>query len=158
VRLGTTSRARWRRRRRRIGGTGIAAPVVGALLAVAAAGCTSVRSDLGTSDSSCYLALPTATKAVHGHGHLAGVHRYTLATLRKNAAGLYSQLDTADRPSQVVCVVAFKGRFTADSVSDAHGRSSGSLAAVVTTEPGNHLLGTVIFTRPPIRFGHSHIG
>jgi hypothetical protein len=151
-------RARWRRRRRRIGGSVVAGPVVGALLVVAAASCTSVRSDLGTSDSSCYLALPTATKAVHGHGHLAGVHRYTLATLRKNAPGIYGPLDTADHSSQVVCVVAFKGQFSAASVSDPHGRSSGSLAAVVTTEPGNHLLGTVIFTRPPIRFGHSHIG
>ena len=146
-------RARWLRRRVRVAGT-----VVGTLLAVAAAGCTSVRSDLGTSDSSCYLALPTATKAVGGHGHLAGVHRYTLATLRKEAPGLYGQLDTADHPSQVVCVVAFKGRFTAASVSEPRGRSSGSSAVVVTTEPGNHLLRTVIFPRPPIRFGHSHIG
>ncbi len=105
-------RARWRRRRRRIGGSVVAGPVVGALLVVAAASCTSVRSDLGTSDSSCYLALPTATKAVHGHGHLAGVHRYTLATLRKNAPGIYGPLDTADHSSQVVCVVAFKGQFS----------------------------------------------
>jgi hypothetical protein len=29
---------------------------------------------------------------------------------------------------------------------------------VVTTTPGNHLLGTVIFRRAPLHFGHSHAG
>ncbi len=144
-----------RRLRARVGGTAVCALLA---IAVTVAGCSSVRNDLGTSDSSCFLALPTATKAVHTHGRMVGVHRYTLATLRKKAPGLYRQLDTADHPSQVVCVVAFEGRFAAASVSDPHGRSSGSLAVVVTATPGNHLLGTVIFTHPPIRFGHSHIG
>ncbi len=44
------------------------------------------------------------------------------------------------------------------SVSDARGRSSGHLAVVVSTTPGNHLLGTVIFTKAPLHFGHSHVG
>jgi hypothetical protein len=151
VNLATKGRAPWLRGR--LGG-----PVLSALMVLAAAGCTSVRSDLGTSDSSCFLALPAATKAVGAHGHLVGVHRYTLATLRKKAPGLYRQLSTADHPSQVVCVVAFEGPFTSASVSNPHGRSSGSVAVVVTTAQGNHLLATVIFKRLPIRFGHSHIG
>jgi hypothetical protein len=151
VRPATKGRAWWVRPRP-------AGRAVSALLFIAAAGCTSVRSDLGTSDSSCFVALPTATKAVGAHGHMVGVHRDTLATLRKKAPGLYRQLDTADHASQVVCVVAFEGRFSAASVSDPHGRSSGSSAVVVTTASGSRLLGTVIFTRLPIRFGHSHIG
>ena len=50
------------------------------------------------------------------------------------------------------------GNFTAASVSDPRGRSSGKLAVVVSTTPGNHLLGTVIFTKAPLHFGHSHAG
>jgi hypothetical protein len=124
---------------------------------VAVSGCTTVRSDLGTSDSSCYLALPSAAEAVHAHGHMVGVHRDTLATLRRRAPGLYRQLDTTDHLSQVVCVVAFTGQFTKASVSDPHGRPTGRLAVVVTATPGNHLLGTVIFKRLPLGFSHPHI-
>ena len=48
--------------------------------------------------------------------------------------------------------------FTAQSVTAPHGQASGRWAVVVSTTPGNHLLGTVIFTRPPLHFGHSHVG
>jgi hypothetical protein len=128
-----------------------------ALIAGLLAGCTTARSNLGTSDSSCYLALPTATNAVNGHGHLFGVRRYTLSALRKQAPHLVQDLDTKKPGSQSVCVIAFTGKFTAGSVSDPRGRASGHLAVAVSTTPGNHLLGTVIFTRTPLHFGHSHL-
>jgi hypothetical protein len=112
-----------------------------ALMAGFLAGCTTARSNLGTSDSSCYLALPTATKAVNGHGHLFGVRRYTLSALRKQAPHLVQDLDTKKPGSQSVCVIGF----------------TGDLAVAVSTTPGNHLLGTVIFTRTPLHFGHSHL-
>jgi hypothetical protein len=122
------------------------------------AGCTTARSNLGTSDSSCYLALPTATKAIGSHGHLLGVQRDSLATLRKQAPHLLQDLATTAPASETVCLIAFTGKFTAGSVSDPRGRSSGQLAVVVSTTPGNHLLGTVIFTKAPLHFGHSHAG
>jgi hypothetical protein len=128
------------------------------LLAGVLAGCTTARSSLGTSDSSCYLALPTATKATGSDGHLLGVQRDSLAALRKQAPHLLRDLATKKPGSQSVCVIAFTGKFTAGSVSDSRGRASGRLAVVVTTTPGNHVLGTVIFKRAPLHFGHSHAG
>jgi hypothetical protein len=127
------------------------------LLASVLAGCTSARSGLGTSDSSCYLALPTATKAVENHGRLLGVHLFTLTALEHKAPHLFQKLATR-ASSQRVCVIAFEGHFDTSSVSAPLGRPSGRLAVVVSTIPANHLLGTVIFTRPPLHFGHPHIG
>jgi hypothetical protein len=134
----------------------IGAVVACALVGTALAGCTAARSNLGTSDSSCYAALPAATKAVHSHGRLYGVHRFTLSELRQQAPHLLHELATKEPGSESICVVAFQGNFTAGSVSDPHGRASGRLAVVVTTAPKNHLLGTVIFRRTPLRFGHFH--
>jgi len=120
--------------------------------------CSSARSNLGTSDSSCYLALPTATKAVEGHGRLLGVHLFDLAALRHRAPRLFEMLATRNGGSQRVCVVAFEGHFEKSNVSKPLGRSSGRLAVVVSTTPANQLLGTVIVTRAPLHFGHPHIG
>jgi len=130
----------------------------GALAVAVLAGCTTARSSLGTSDSSCYLALPTATKAIGSHGHLLGVQKFSLSALRKKAPHLLHDLATTASGSETVCIVAFTGNFTTGSVSEPRGRSSGHLAAVVSTTPGNHLLGTVIFTKAPLHFGHSHVG
>jgi hypothetical protein len=129
-----------------------------ALFAALFAGCTTARSSLGTSDSSCYLALTTATKAAGSHGHLLGVDRYSLSALRKQAPNLISDLATKDPGTESVCVIAFTGRFTAESVLHPRGRASGRFAVVVSTTPGNHLLGTVIFRQAPLHFGHSHAG
>jgi len=148
------TQARWRRMLRTSAG-GIAGAV---LLASVVSGCTTVRSDLGTSDSSCYLALPTATKAVDAHGRMIGVRRLTLSTLRRQAPSLSAGLGTTRAASQVVCAVAFEGRYTQASVSQPYGQSSGHLAVVVSTNPGNHLLGTFLFTRLPLHFGHPHFG
>jgi hypothetical protein len=126
------------------------------------AGCTTARSTLGTSDSACYLALPTATKAVHSQGRLLGVHRDALSALRKQSPGLLDDLAIKESSSgshsgsQAVCVAAFVGNFTAQSVTDPHGRDAGRLAVVVSTTPGNRVLGTVIFRQAPLHFGHSH--
>lgn len=127
------------------------------LLATVLTGCTSARSSLGTSDSACYLALPTATTAVEGHGRLLGVHLFTLTALEHRAPQLFEKLATP-ASSQRVCVIAFEGQFDTNTVSAPLGQPSGRLAVVVSTTPANHLLGTVIFTSPPLHFGHPHIG
>jgi hypothetical protein len=128
------------------------------LFAVVLTGCTAARSNLGTSDSSCYLALPTATKAVEGHGRLLGVHLLDLKTLRHRTPRFFETLATGNDGSQKVCVVEFEGHFDQSTVSKPLGRSSGRLAVVVSTSPANRLLGTVILARPPLHFGHPHIG
>jgi hypothetical protein len=143
-----------RRRRRR----GLAAASGFVVVAALVAGCTTARSDLGTSDSTCYRSIPAATKAVNSHGRLLGVERTSLGALRRVAPDLLSDISAGPLPSQAVCVIAFSGHFTSASVVEPRGRSSGRLAVVVTTTPADHLLGTVVFSRPPFHFGRLHAG
>ncbi len=131
---------------------------VGCLVAVSlGAGCTSARAELGTSDSSCYLSLPAATKAVGPHGRLLGVHLFTLDELRSKAPTIYAQVAPHHATTQRVCVMAFSGHFTSYAVSMPHGLSAGPVAVVVLSSPSNHLLGTVILEQVPLRFAHSRI-
>jgi hypothetical protein len=143
----------FRSKRRR---AGVVASVAVAVLL--AAGCTTARNDLGTSVSSCYRALPVATKAVGSHGRLLAVQRSSLAMLRRQAPHLLADVFTREQSSQAVCVIAFQGHFTSASVSEPHGRSSGRLAVVVTTTPSVHLLGTLVFSHSPFGLGRSHFG
>lgn len=122
------------------------------------AGCSTVRSDLGTSDSACYLALPAASQAVHGAGKLAGVHLLDLTGLRQKAPDLFAPLGIRHPGPERICVIEFTGSFTESSVARAHGSPSGRLAVVVLQTPSNRLLGTVILDRSPLHFGHAHVG
>jgi len=132
--------------------------LAGVLIAGGLAGCTSVRSDLGTSDSSCYVALPAATRAVGPHARLIGVHLVTLAALHRQTPALFDALPHQPASGQKVCLVAYEGSFTSRSVSKPLGWPSGPMAVVVSKIPSNQLLGTVIVRGAPLRFGHSHIG
>jgi len=129
-----------------------------ALVVFLAVGCTSIRSNLGTSDSSCFLALPAATKAVGPHSRLLGARLISLAGLRREAPKLAAQVSPKGSPKQSLCVLAFSGHFSSTAVSKPHGRSTGEVAVAVLARPSNVLLGTVILKRLPIRFSHSHIG
>jgi hypothetical protein len=135
-----------------------AAAAAAVLVGAVTAGCTTARSDLGSSVSSCYPALPAATKAVGDHGHLLGVQQFTVASLHRQAPNLYRALSTNQPSAQRVCVLAFSGPFDAHSVDRARGRAKGRLAVVVSVTPGNRLLGTVIFASPPFRMGRAHTG
>jgi hypothetical protein len=137
--------------RRRLG-TGVAGLVAATSLLTA---CSAARSGQGTTDESCYLALPTAAKAVGGHAHLAGVRKFTLSGLHgMTPPRLYGQLVMDVPKGQNVCVAAYTGHFSASKVPKPLGRSAGTLAVVVVTTPANHLLGTVILTKLPVRFQH----
>jgi hypothetical protein len=128
------------------------------LLTSVLAGCTSSRSSLGTTDSSCYLALPIASHAVHGKGRLVGIQLYSESSLHKRAPNLSRDLSLSSKPQQKVCVAAYVGQFTRDSVNRPLGQPSGQLAVVVSETPSNELLGTVIFRHAPLHFGHPHVG
>jgi hypothetical protein len=128
------------------------------VLATVVTACTTARSDLGTSVGSCYRSLPAATRAVHGSGHLLGVQEFTVGWLHRHAPGLYRELATNQAPGKRVCAIAFSGHFEAASVTGPRGLASGQLAVVVSTESGSHLLGTVIFAKPPLRIGRSRAG
>jgi hypothetical protein len=128
-----------------------------ALCATLFVGCSTARTDVGTTDESCYLALPTATKAVGHHGHLEGIRKFTLTNLHSFAPKLYRRVAGRVPAHQAVCVAAFTGHFNADSVSKPLGRQEGILAVSVVTSPGNELLGTLILRRIPVRFSHTHM-
>ncbi len=134
------------------------AAVLAGLVLVASllASCSAARTGLGTTDESCYLALPTAAKAVGGHGHLEGVRKYTLGGLRGVAPRLYRRLADDVPKKQSVCVAGYTGHFTASEVAKPLGRPSGTLAVAVVTTPANKLLGTLILTKLPVRFQHTH--
>ncbi len=134
------------------------AAVLAGLVLVASllASCSAARTGLGTTDESCYLALPTAAKAVGGHGHLEGVRKYTLGGLRGVAPRLYRRLADDVPKKQSVCVAGYTGHFTRSEVSKPLGRPSGTLAVAVVTTPANKLLGTLILTKLPVRFQHTH--
>jgi hypothetical protein len=131
---------------------------VAALVSRLAAGCTSVRNDLGTSSSVCYGALPAATTAVHGQGRLDGVRLVSVASLKGPAPHLYRAATSAGGGVSRVCLVAFSGSFRADEVVHPVGRERGHLAVVELVYPGDRLVATLLISRPPLHFGHSHIG
>jgi hypothetical protein len=126
------------------------------LLASVSAGCSSARVGLGTTDESCYLALPTAAKAVGGHGHLEGIRKYTVSGLKGIAPRLYGFLVTQAPKTQAVCLAGYTGTFTKGMVLKPLGHTAGRLAVVVVASPGNKLLGTVVLTKLPVRFAHTH--
>jgi hypothetical protein len=130
--------------------------LAGSLLAA----CSSARTTQGTSNESCYLALPAAQDAVgasgHTHPHLVGVRKFTVASLKGPAPRLYARLKDTLPGTQGVCMVAYTGHFSAATVSKPFGRSTGSLAVVAVKTPGNELLGTVILAHLPGTFSHTH--
>ena len=122
------------------------------------AACSSARVTQGTSDESCYLALPTAEDAVgmHAHPHFEGVRKYTVAGLKGPAPHVYAKVKGDLTGKQAVCLIAYTGHFDAADVSKAFGRSTGSFAVVAVKTPGNELLGTLILAHLPVRFRHTH--
>lgn len=140
-------------------GSKLSASLVATTLALCLlAGCTSARNSLGTSDSSCYLALPSAKHAVGPRSTFIGVHQLTLSSLRRKEPRLFGFLTGVKPTSQRICVIEFGGSFTHASVEKPLGRSSGRLAVVISEAPSNYLLGTVIFHHPPLDFAHPHFG
>jgi len=134
----------------RLGASAAVLVVVASLLSA----CSAARNGLGTSDESCYLALPTAAKAVGSHAHLAGVRKFTLGGLHSMAPRLYGHLTDDVPKGQSVCLAAYTGHFDASGVSKPFGRQGGTVAVVVVTTPANRLLGTLILAKIPVRFEH----
>jgi hypothetical protein len=125
------------------------------LVAAVCAGCSSARVGLGTTDETCYLQLPTAAKAVGGHGHLEGVRKYSVSSLKPIAPRLYDYIADQASKSQAVCLAAYTGHFTSSEVTNPVGRKTGKLAVAVVTSPHNEVLGTMILNRLPVRFQHT---
>jgi hypothetical protein len=147
---GASGETHWVRLGRRAGAAAVTVVLAAALLTA----CSAARTGLGTTDESCYLALPTAAKAVGSHAHLAGVRKYSLSGVKSVAPRLYGRLAKDVPKGRSVCVAAYTGQFTRESVDKPLGRPAGKLAMAIVTIPGNELLGTLILTKLPVRFQH----
>ena len=146
--------ARARQGRQRIAGVCVAAIAAAALLG----GCGVARNELGTVNSNCYVALPTAYAAVHHHGKLHGVRLVSVSSLRTRAPHLYQAAkSTAPPVPRQVCLVAFSGTFTATQVREPLGKKAGILAVVEVSYPGKRLLGTLLVRHVPLTFLHTHV-
>jgi len=122
------------------------------------AGCSTARNSLGTVDGGCFLALPTASDAVHHHGHLLGARLVGVGSLRRHST-IYAVATSSPGPKiRRVCLVAFGGSFNAANVDLPAGRGQGHVAVAVIEYPHSRLLGTVVLAHAPERFGHSHVG
>jgi hypothetical protein len=138
------------------GGLALVLVLMLALAGSVFAGCSAARTDVGTTDETCYLALPAAAHAV-GHGaHFIGVRKYTMSSLKSFAPRLYNHTANSVSPKQAVCLAAYTGHFTSGTVDKPLGRPAGKLAVAVLTTPGNELLGTLILSKIPVRFQHTH--
>jgi hypothetical protein len=135
-----------------------------ALTAAGVAACGAGRGILGTNTSPCFLALPTAKRAVEGHGSLAGLRLIDIPRLTapgdRAIRNLLAQLPSP-HPREV-CLIAYSGTFAPGQVEQPIGppppATTGRYAIAVVTTPGSGLLGTFIVQHEPVNFRRSHLG
>jgi hypothetical protein len=120
-------------------------------------GCAAAREELGTAASGCFVDLALASHAVHHHGRLRGVRLVSVRSLSTHAPLLFHAAEVDGKRLAQVCLVAFDGRFVARQVERPIGAPLGDLAVVELGYPRRRVLATLIVTRPPLPFGHSHI-
>ena len=132
-------------------GPGIAGLVVAASLLAA---CSGARTGQGTTDESCYLALPTAAKAVGGHGHLdrcEEVHAWRTSTAWPpgSTRGWPTTHQAPERVPRRLhgALHGVLGVQAARAPQRDVGRGGGD-------DAGEQLLGTLILTKIPVRFQH----
>ncbi len=125
----------------------LAAALVGSALALAA--CTG-HNELGTSDSACYIALPTAAGATGHRDHLVGTRMTTAGALRRTSPTFAARADLPADPGARVCLVAFS--------APGRGGPRRGLTVAVVTYPGDRVRSVVTVHRAPLGFGHFHLG
>ena len=136
--------------------------VLAVLLAGSLAGCSTARLGLGTGSSQCFRALAPAADAVHDRGGLAGVRLVPARGLSHHRDRVDDLVVVSPSPIRAVCLVAYRGEFRLDQVTDPLGHSprsgTGPYALVVVSSPQNHVLGTFVLDHLPIRIRHDLIG
>jgi hypothetical protein len=129
------------------------------LLATTLGACTAARNTLGTTTSPCFDALAVASAAVHHHGTFDGVRLMSLDSLGKAAHLREDILADAGPGVHDICAVGYHGTFTVKSVKRPLGRPPpggvGHFAVVIVSKPQNHLVGTLVRVKEPLRFQHS---
>ena len=123
--------------------------MAGPVLLLLASSCAGGRNSLNTTASSCFRAISVAENAVHHSGRLVGVRHLRADALVREAP------EAADLGRRTACAVAYRGDFSATSVTGASGNRTGPFA-VVLVEGGDHLLGTYVVARLPVKFNLHH--
>src|SRR5260370_11000255 len=140
---------------------------LGVSAAVTAAGlgaCGAARNVLGTNTGPCFLALPTARRAVEGRGSLAGIRLVDVAKLTPGDRAVRALLDQLPvPPPREVCLVAYAGSFTLGHVEQPVGlppppAGVGPYAIAVGTTPDSRLVGTFVGRGLPRAFARAHVG
>lgn len=129
----------------------LAALAAGLMAAAGLAACTSARNGLGTPVDACYRALPVAAGAVGHQGRFAGVVLVGDHLLKGDTAFAQEVRRRGGPSLHAACVVGFRGHFGAGAVHGAvvAGPGPSRWAVVVVSSPGNHLVVTVLTSRPP---------
>jgi hypothetical protein len=127
------------------------------LAAAVLSSCTSARNELGTSNGPCYVALPEASAAVHGQGHLSGVRLVWSDSLRRTSDVYRDALVGRVRTRQRFCVVEYSGHFERSGVLHPVGQRRGHVAIVIVSYPRPEVVVTILVHSPPNRFGHPHV-
>ena len=83
-----------------------------ALAGLVLVGCSAARTDVGTTDETCYLALPTAANAVGPGAHLVGIRKFEMTSLKGISPRLYAQMVKTEPAKQAVCIAAYTGHFS----------------------------------------------
>lgn len=150
------------RRRRRYKPLALAISV--AVTAAALGACGAGRDGLGTNAGPCFMALPTAKRAVGGRGSLAGVRLVDVSRFTaRNGRAMYELLSLLPaRPAHDVCLVAYTGSFTPGQVEQPLGPppsgGAGRYAIAVVTTPKPRLLATFVVRHEPLNFTRPHVG
>jgi hypothetical protein len=155
---------RYRRRRRRWLYKPLALAVSVAVTTVGLGACGAGRDGLGTNAGPCFMALPTAKRAVGGRGSLAGVRLVNVSRFSaRNGRAMHELLSLLPvRPAHDVCLVAYTGSFTLGQVEQPLGPPPpggvGRYAIAVVTTPKPGLLGTFVVRHDPLNFTRLHVG
>lgn len=125
-----------------------AAVVVAAALTLS--GCGGRGAALGTTSSACFHALPPAVASLHHRGRLIGVRMVDTGRLRD------VMLRTVLGPRRKLCLVAFSGGFAPGDVERPIDQRSGEYVIVAVRPDGSAVLASLIVTRLPLAFRHTH--
>jgi len=118
--------------------------------ALVLSGCGGRGAVLGTTSSACFHALPPAVASLHRPGRLIGVRLVDTGRLRDPA------VRAALAPRRKLCLVAFSGSFSPADVEQPIDQRSGNFVMVAVRPDGSAVLASLIVTRLPLAFRHSH--
>jgi hypothetical protein len=124
-----------------------------AIIGLTMTGCSTSPGVSNGSVSVCFRAIPVGRQAINDNSaKLIGVHRVPVDKVRSHLpASAESELAAED--DTAVCVMAFRGSFTAGQVKSAPAAQTGEYALVLVSSKDLNLVAAVVLERLPKAFG-----